>query len=384
MSKSRYFVIAGATASLLALTACGSSGSDGAGGSRQDGSATAGASSDGGSESAIINADIAKLAQYENAKPAITVTPLSRKPPTGTTVDIINCAVPVCATYTKAAEQAAAALGWKTKVLTTQFTPESYTATWNSVVEDKPEVLFAAAILPSSIVQSQVKKLHSNGTIIVSYAGDAAGGPGTPYLYTKANKAEQKQQGLLQGLIAIADAKSAPNVMFLAVPDTPSAAPTGAELKATVEAAGGTYGSIDVNTADIGTKAPGEVVSYLQSHPKVKYVCLPWDDWISGLPQALKSAGLGSVKVIGTAADDASVKDVAQGVIFRDIDHPTAQNAWWMLDAAARQLVGDPIGDANPAGPVVVVEPDDVSAVGDPTTWPHIDTEFLTAWHVGS
>lgn len=373
MRKLRSVAIAASAAALLAVTACSSFTSNAADPTSGGSAASAG----------VVKADIAKLAHYENPKPAVTVPALSKRPPAGKTVDIINCSVPVCALYTRAAQQAAAALGWKTKVLTTQFTPESYTATWTSVVQDKPNVVFAAAILPSSIVQAQVNALHAEGAIILPYAGDAPAGPGSPYLFSKANMPEQRQQGVVQGLIAVADAHGAPNVLFLAVPDTPSAAPTGAALKLTVESAGGTYRAIDVNTADIGSKAPAEVVSYLQAHPDITYVCLPWDDWISGLPQALKSAGLGSIKVIGTAADAASESDVATGLMFRSVVHPTAQNAWWMMDAAARQMVGDPIGDPNPPGPVAVVAPGDVSALGDASSWPHINAMFEAAWHVG-
>lgn len=380
MEKRRSVIIAVSTAALLTVAACGGSDSNG-GGSGSDASTT-GSSSGIGGESSVVKADIAKLAQYENPKPSVTVPALSKRPPTGKKVDIINCSVPVCALYTQAAEKAAAALGWKTKIVSTQFTPESYTATWNSVVQDKPDVVFAAAILPSSMVRSQVNALHAAGTIILPYAGDAPAGPGTPYLFSKANTPEQKQQGVVQGLIAVADAKGGPNVLFLAVPDTPSTAPTGAALKTTVEAAGGKYSELNLNTADIGTKAPGQVVSYLRSHPKVKYVCLPWDDWISGLPQALKSAGLGSVKVIGTAANATSQKAVKDGLIFRSVVHPTAQNAWWMMDAAARQMVGDPILDPNPPGPVAVVQPSNVGALGDASSWPHIDSIFRTAWGV--
>lgn len=382
MRKRRIAIAAALAGSLLMIAACGSAGSSG-GSSTAGGSTTASSSSGAGDESGIVKADIGKLAQYENPKPSVTVAPLSKKPPAGKTMDIINCAVPVCALYTQAAEQAASALDWKTKVVTTQFTPESYTATWSTVVQDKPDVVFAAAILPSSIVQSQVDALHAAGAIILEYAGNSPAGPGTPYLYSKANEAEQAQQGVVQGLIAVADAKGPPDVLFLAVPGTPSAAPTGAALRSTVVAAGGTYSQIDMNTADIGTTAPGEVVSYLQSHPQVKYVCLPWDDWVAGLPQALRSAGLGSVKIIGTAADTTSEQDVAGDLIFRSVVHPTAQNAWWMIDAAVREMVGDPVGNPNPPGPVAVVDPADIGALGNVDGWPNINSLFLAAWHVG-
>jgi ABC-type sugar transport system substrate-binding protein len=341
------------------------------------------ASTTGGGDADAVKAYSERLAGYEGAKPDITIKPLSSRPPTGKAVAIINCAVPVCGLYTDAAKKAADALGWHTTVVTTQFTPESYKAAWDSVVEEKPDVVFAAAVLPSSIVQSEVTALHNDGAIILTYAGDAPAGQGTPYLYSKANAAEQTQQGVVQGLIAIDDAHGGPKVLFLAVPDTPSAAPTGKALKETVQEAGGSYSEIEVNSADIGTAAPAQVVSYLQAHPDIEYVCLPWDDWIAGLPQALKSAGLDSVKVIGTAANATSEQAVSKGQMFRSVVHPTAQNAWFMIDAAVRELVGDPVGDANPPGPVAVVSPDNVDEIGDASSWPHLDSQFLKAWQVG-
>lgn len=370
MKKSRMVLAVAATAMLLAVSACSSTASP-----------QAKTASD-ADYASIIQSDIEKLAGFENATPDLVVEPLSAKPPTGKSVDIINCAVPVCGLYTKAAEEAAAALGWTTKVLTTQFTPESYTATWTSVVQDKPDVLVVAAVLPSTLVQDQVAALHAAGTIILPYAGDAPAGPDTPYLYAAGGEAEQAQQGVVQGLIAIADAQESPDVLFLNVPSTPSAPPTGVALKEIVEEAGGSYDELAMNTEDIGTSAPGRVVSYLQSHPDVKYVMLPWDDWISGLPQALQSAGLTDVKIIGTAANETSVDVVESGQIFRSVVHPTAQNAWWMIDAAVRQMVGDPIADPNPPGPVAVVEPDNLDGIGNASSWPHIDDLFLTAWQV--
>ncbi len=367
MKKSRTVLALGVTAMLLAVSACSTASPEAKTASDAD-------------YASVIQSDIKKLAGFENATPDLVVEPLSAKPPTGKTVDIINCAVPVCGLYTKAAEEAAAALGWTTKVLTTQFTPESYTATWTSVVQDKPDVLVVAAVLPSALVQDQVAALHAAGTIILPYAGDAPAGPDTPYLYAAGGEAEQAQQGVVQGLIAIADAQSSPDVLFLNVPSTPSAPPTGVALKATVEEAGGSYDELAMNTEDIGTSAPGRVVSHLQSHPDVKYVMLPWDDWISGLPQALQSAGLTDVKIIGTAANETSVDVVESGQIFRSVVHPTAQNAWWMIDAAARQMVGDPIADPNPPGPVAVVQPDNLDGIGNASSWPHIDDLFRTAW----
>ena len=353
----------------LAVSACSSGAENG--------------SSKGNLDSDAVAAYSEKLAGFEDAEPDITIKPLSSRPPTGKTVAIINCAVPVCGLYTDAAEEAADALGWQTTVITTQFTPESYKAAWDSVVEQEPDVVFAAAVLPSSIVESEVSELQEAGSIIVTYAGDAPAGPDTPYTYSKANEAEQTQQGVVQGLIAIDDAQAGPEVLFLAVPDTPSAAPTGQALKDTVEEAGGSYSEIEVNSADIGAAAPAQVVSYLQAHPDIEYVCLPWDDWIAGLPQALKSAGLDSIKVIGTAANATSQQAVTEGEIFRSVVHPTAQNAWFMIDAALRQIVGDPVGDPNPPGPVAVVSPENVDEIGDASSWPHLDAKFLEAWQVG-
>lgn len=370
MNKTKTVALAASVAALLALSAC-SSGS------------AAGTTKASGSELAAVKAGIAQLVKYENPKPQVKVTTLSKKPPTGKTVDIINCAIPVCQLYTAAAQKAASALGWPTKVITTQFTAESYTATWNSVVQDKPDVVLAAAVFPDSIIQKQLAALQKAGTIILPYAGGTPAGPGSPFLYAGGNLKEQYQQGTVMGLIAIADAKAGPNIMFVNVPSTPSAPPTAAALKKTVQAAGGTYSELELNTPDIGTTGPAAIVSFLQAHPAVKYIGLPWDDWIAGLPQALKSAGLSSIKVIGTAANSTSQKYVKSGVIFRSIVHPTAQNSWYMLDAAARKMVGDKIVDANPEGPIVVVSPQTTAAIGDAGNWPNIDAQFLKAWHVG-
>src|SRR3954464_14125950 len=77
----------------LAVSACASNTKD--------------ASPSGGGDADAVKAYSEKLAGYGGANPAITTKPLTSHPPTGKTVAIINCAVPVCGLYTDAAKKAA-------------------------------------------------------------------------------------------------------------------------------------------------------------------------------------------------------------------------------------------------------------------------------------
>lgn len=333
-------------------------------------------------ESAAVSKFIAEYKTLLSPNPDITIPKLTKPAPTGKTLEIINCAVPICALYTKGATEAAQALGWKTKTVVAPFTPEGFKETWDTVLQDKPDAVVMAGVAPTSSVLSQVQQASGQGIVVVGYGLDVMAGGASPIAYGAASPDAEKIDGRAQALTIVNDAKGPANVLIVTDPSQVSGKPQAVETKSVLESVGSTVDELDVNSADIGNSIPAQIVTYLQAHPKVQYVVVPYDDFLSGIPQALKSAGLEDVKLIGSAAASSSVGLLQSGQLFSTGVHPTLENGWYLVDAIVRKMVGDPLQDANPEWPYAIANKDTVGQLGDLDDWPHIIDAFKAAWNV--
>ncbi len=317
-----------------------------------------------------------------NTSPNITISPLTKPAPAGKTVEIITCAVPICAKYTKGASEAAQALGWKTKTVVSPFTPEGFKGTWDTVLQDKPDAVVMAAVAPTNSVIAQVKQASDQGIVVVGYGLDVPAGGASPFTFATTSEAALKSAGRAQALTIVNDAKGPANVLLLIDPAENNVKVQAAEDKSVLESVGSTVGELNVNSADIGKNVPTQIVTHLQSHPKVQYVVVPNDDFLPGIPQALKSASVGNVKLIGEAANSTSVGLLQSGQLFSSSVHPVVENGWYLVDAIVRKMVGDPIKDANPVWPQVIANKDTAGKLGVLDDWPHITDKFKAAWNV--
>ena len=105
---------------------------------------------------------------------------------------------------------------------------------------------------------------------------------------------------------------------------------------------GCTYDELDVSVPDLSSGAvPQKVIGYLQAHPNVNYVFLTFNDLETGLPQALRTAGLVSkVKLTGCCGNPSIMRTIGSGNSAWTIPAWVYQS-WVMVDAMARLSVGD-------------------------------------------
>jgi hypothetical protein len=67
--------------------------------------------------------------------------PLGKTPPQGRSIAMISCPLPQCTPEADAFTQAADKLGWKSKVIISDFAPDAYVAAWQSALSLKPDGL---------------------------------------------------------------------------------------------------------------------------------------------------------------------------------------------------------------------------------------------------
>jgi ABC-type sugar transport system substrate-binding protein len=97
------------------------------------------------------------------------------------------------------------------------------------------------------------------------------------------------------------------------------------------------YDKLETTIADLTAgNVPGQVVSYLQSHPDVKYVNLAIGDLATGLPEALAAAGISGVNISGGVPNTDQIQSLIDGTTNAWKALPRVSAAWMMVDAMAR------------------------------------------------
>jgi ribose transport system substrate-binding protein len=364
-TRRRSYAAIGVIAAVASISAYGSA----YGSSAQPSAHTAKASSN--AKKAAINSAIAGYHSLFGSQPKqpFKVQPLAKPAPAHKVLGIISCTLPVCASYTQGTQQAAKYVGWKTITLTPQLSPQSFQSTWNTLLQSKPNaIMFDAGLFPLDTITAQLKQAKADGIAVVGYAAEAQ--PGSAIDFAVDGPAEFAEQGEAQADTAVDAAHGAPDVVILTDPTVPAWAPMRAKIKQIISATGGSVGELDVSTTNIGQSVPQSLVTYLQSHPKVKYVLPSFDDFLPGVPEALKAAGLNGVKIIGATVSTSSQGLIENGQEYASVVHMTTVKGWWLVYAAARILAGNPPSDRNPAGPQAILTKANAAHAGNVNNWP--------------
>ena len=373
--------VAAAGAAAVLLAAWGSSYSKASTAGPTSGSTTA-------SDSPAVAAAKAAFARYSKPQPGIKIPLLPRRPPANKTITIVTCQLPVCVDFTNATKQGALKLGWHVKYVVSDLTPEKFQATMNNVVQNPGDFVTYVPPVPNSFIAKQLAVLKKKGVKVIgiSPAGDLPSATGVMQASVVGPPA-YSAIGTLMGDAIVADGGATAKAVWITDPSIKALwGPMQAGVTHIVTNAGGSMDVLNVSLFDIGKTVPTQVVSYVQSHPDVKYLAFALADLTIGVPQALQSAGLsGNVKIISQAPRTANLEDIKSGAEWAQVGHEIATGGYRVVDQFARLAQGVPLngGLRNPVGWLQIFTkanvPTDTSKVPQPYNVPQV---FYHAWHV--
>ncbi len=296
----------------------------------------------------VVSDDAQALVDAFTAEqPAIELDPLPARPAAGMQLAVVSCAYPTCQTFADGIQAAADALDWDVEVYTTDITPEAYAATWDRVLQAKPDLIAYMALLPNGLIADQLAAVSSTGIPTVSLGGDDVSGP-VSAVY--AGDVQLHRSGELMGAAVAADGGAGAHAVFVWDPNTAVImGPVNDGFTTQVTAAGGTVDVLDTSSAEIGKSVPGQVVSYLQAHPDVNYVAFTVADFAAGVPQALEAAGIEGVKLIGRSPQASDLAAVIDGSQWAQVGEEGSTAGYRAVDGLARLLAGMPI-ETRPEG----------------------------------
>jgi ribose transport system substrate-binding protein len=274
----------------------------------------------------------------------ITVTQAITKPiPKGKTVYFIPCGANAeCQQEGQIVKQAADLLGWKTVILPNDGTPQQSKAAFDQVVRAKADAVLYTAI-PQATFQSEIPALKANNTAVITCCVTDPVGSGVDFNID--DPTQGAQVGQLQAAFVASDSKcKSTDSVVVNIPDFAILANGVANYKSSLAkyCPGANVAQLDVALADIAN-ASTNITSYVRSHPSVKYVVASTDGLTTGVPAALKAAGLTSVKLFGQGATPTNIQYLHSGQQIADVAFPYNEVMWAMVHAAAQHAAGDPI-----------------------------------------
>jgi ribose transport system substrate-binding protein len=367
--------VAVASVACLMLVGCSSSSNN----SNNNGSTGASSSS----FAAKVATAKKQLAQVEVRPTKITLTtPIGKPVPTGKTIAYINCGAPACTFESGIIKQAASTLGWTEQVLNTDGTPQQVDNAWAQVIREKPfGVIYEG--FPRSEFNQQILKASAEGIFVSGCCNSDSVGNGIDY-YIDGNALQAQVIGpiLANWATAQSNGQEKPAVVYLNVPEYTVLTAIGQTFKSdfTADCPGCSFNTLNLPLTSIGSNAPTLIVSYLRSHPNVKYVVGSIDSANIGLPAALKAAGLTDVKVFGVTPTTINLGYIAAGQESGTVTYDYYEIDYALVDAIARKAAGVPIQPGFTPPPWVLTEANLPSATQITPVVPNIQTYFAHLW----
>ncbi|MFS0735042.1 substrate-binding domain-containing protein [Microbacterium sp. 1P10UB] len=317
----------------------------------------------------------------------IAVAALTGTPDASLTVAISTCVLPVCHTTTDAAVEAAKALGWTVREYESEMSPEAYLAVWDQIMQDPPDLIAYTPVVPDEAIAAQLQAAAALDIPIVSIApaGDRPDKNG-PVFAAYASAPTFTESGSLMGDIIVADGGTGANTVFVWDPALSTIwNPLKDAFEDAISATGSESAVLEAPTTGIGTTVPGKVVSYVQSHPNIKYVAFSLGDYTVGVPAALEAAGLADqVKVVTLSPQAGNLADLKSGKEFASVAQENTTAGWRAIDGLARLSLGETPTDEwfEPSGWHQILVADNVTQTTDVPATPGTPEAFLAAWGV--
>jgi hypothetical protein len=369
-------------AAALVLGGCSSSskaagGSSSVNGGQATGSSAPADASGGGSNT--VSADESLAAEYMKQQPDIAVTPLTSKPAADKTIAILSCPTPGCQVSMNAAAAGAKKLGWTVKYFTSQLTAEDYQATWTRIVQSNPDFVAYQAFFPNATISSQLSQLAQRNVATVSMVSSD---PVSKVMRGVAlGPADAGFNGKLLAAAVVADAKGAAKTVYVTDPTFIQWNNLQKNYVDGVTAAGGSVHVLDVSLQN-QTAIAGQVTSYLQSNPGVKYAVFPDASSVMlGVPAALKAAGISGVKIASVSPQAADLVQLKSGEQWISIATEVATSGYRLVDMLARISEGMSF-DATPVGWHQILTKSNITETSEVPPTPGSPQAFFTAWHV--
>ena len=361
---------------LVAAAGCGSSSSSGS------------STSTGGGASAAADTAAARktIAPYLGKPSPFPVDkPLTKPLASGTRLGFLQCVTPVCGVFAQALAPATKTIGARLDVVKAGASASELQSAMSSLIAKRPTGLIIPGIEPATVA-GQFRQARKAGITMVANGIMGADRYGIE-AQTLGRPAAELAGRLMAGWTI--DRKGAKaQTVFYNTPELSFSAPVkdgfAAEMKRLCASCAVRY--VDVPIATIGSTAPAQVVSDLQSHPKSNVLVFASSEASTGLPAALGTAGL-KPDTMGFAPGPANLQDIKAGRVTAGLAADLPTLIWTLVDEMARLLNKSPLtaGERStiPVMQIVTAKDLDYDVSKGWSGYPDFAKRFAKLWKVG-
>jgi ribose transport system substrate-binding protein len=330
----------------LAVAACGSSssGSSASGNPASAIPASGSASSSSTGTGSSFAAAVAANTKLEQRPTSIGITAAVGKTiPKGKVIDFIECGVPACVVEGNILQSATNLLGWKLARINAGMTPQSIADAYQQAVTNKPDAVIGSGF-GRALFEPELKTLASmNIPVLEAFVGDSTGNGLTGVVGGPVNNSTQGKE--------VADyilASSTGNSETIGAV-VPSGFPNmiqensafGAEIQQQCPSC--KVKLLTVPVTSIGTDLTTRISTFLTANPSIQWLWDGYDDMVTGLPTALRGAGISSVKVATISMNGTVAADIGQNNYVTSAIGTSFPEVYWReIDLLARHFTGQP------------------------------------------
>ena len=184
--------------------------------------------------------------------------------------------------------QGAALLGWTSTTIATDGSPAQIQNAYDTAVRDGADAVIVTTATLAPEITAQLAQLQAKGIPVSDCCSTDPLAP--PFIYnTSTVAAERDDRASMLAAEVVADSKGKADTLYVNIPalhDPGRRSGRRSSSTTTSWCPSCSYASIDVALTGLAN-APNLIVSYVRSHPSVKYVALSVTDALdTGLPAA--------------------------------------------------------------------------------------------------
>jgi ribose transport system substrate-binding protein len=304
--------------------------------------ATAWGSSSHTTSSSVVSAAKKLVTQYEQAGSIGLTTPLKTKPPRGKTIVDVTGNLTAYNVVNQGMIAAAKAIGWHIKILAADVTNlTSVNTEMQAAVAEHPD--FIANTTGQSEAAYASGLAAAKAAHIPVFVNFTSAPVANGIVFRDNGSNESALQGKLLEDWVIAKSNGKANEVFFAIES--DAAHLAIEKSFQKTAASCSGCQLTIVPVSETQEAAGQVtslaVSYVQSHPSVKYLMFTEGDLSTGLRAALATAGIGKNVTVGTYdTQPTNFAAMKGGHEQMSLSTSGTASSWYLVDAMARDSEG--------------------------------------------
>lgn len=367
---------------LGAVSACSSSGNDGAS------SAAADSTASGSAASACTQKADAYMKSWETLPTSLPTAyaPLATRPkPNGYVIYVGDGVNPEDADTGTAVGQAAKAIGWRFSFFSDDGSVPDTDAKLQEAVQAHPTAIILTGTPPAAI-EVPLKAAAAAGIPVTVGAVPAVPTSTVGFANTVNSVGSFQLDANIMANWVMSDSGCKGDAVLFGLP-YPILTANGdqfvKEMKSLCRSCSATYTQLPV--ADVGTPAGTQaIVSAVQANPSIKYIGVNVGVMATGLAQALEQAGITGTKIFGISPDINGIKGLQEGTNSMWIDKTTQMLGWVCMDGTLRGLEsGKPFTGLQYPEAVLTTSNVSKSATSVLTYPLNYETAFEKLWHVG-